>query len=223
MFTWCMFTTSIFSKHAILMSMNIDNFLAFLTRLEGLKNNTRHSWTSTGRRESVAEHSWRLAMMAWLLRDQFPDIDMDQVLMMCLVHDWGEAITGDVPSFYKTTNDDDKEDAAVKMLLDELPAKDKEVLEPLFEAFNKQDTVEARFARALDKLEVVIQHNEAPLDTWLPIEYNLNQDYAESACLEFPYLHELQQKVREDSRQKLRDAGIDPDGDYLTKNVSDQD
>lgn len=218
-----MFTTSIFSKHAILMSMNIDNFLAFLTRLEGLKNNTRHSWTSTGRRESVAEHSWRLAMMAWLLRDQFPDIDMDQVLMMCLVHDWGEAITGDVPSFYKTTNDDDKEDAAVKMLLDELPAKDKEVLEPLFEAFNKQDTVEARFARALDKLEVVIQHNEAPLDTWLPIEYNLNQDYAESACLEFPYLHELQQKVREDSRQKLRDAGIDPDGDYLTKNVSDQD
>ena len=47
--------------------MEPKEFLAFLARLEKLKCNTRHSWTSSGRHESVAEHSWRLAMLALLL------------------------------------------------------------------------------------------------------------------------------------------------------------
>ena len=46
----------------------VRNFLAVA---EKLKCNTRHSWTSTGRRASVAEHSWRLALMAYLVRDEF--------------------------------------------------------------------------------------------------------------------------------------------------------
>lgn len=196
--------------------MEIRTLLTFLSKLEGLKNNTRHSWTSTGRRESVAEHTWRMTTMAWLLRDNFPGIDMNQVMLMCLVHDWGEALTGDVPSFYKTADHDDAEDAAVEVLLADLPEKDRAELEPLFEAFNKQNTPEARLARALDKLEVVIQHNEADLSSWLTIEYELNQIYAEEICQEFPYLRELQQQVKEDSRQKLREAGIDPDGKYAT-------
>ena len=57
--------------------MEPKEFLAFLARLEKLKCNTRHSWTSSGRHESVAEHSWRLAMLAMLLRDALPEVDMD--------------------------------------------------------------------------------------------------------------------------------------------------
>ena len=53
--------------------MEPKEFLAFLARLEKLKCNTRHSWTSSGRHESVAEHSWRLAMLALLLRDALED------------------------------------------------------------------------------------------------------------------------------------------------------
>ncbi len=191
--------------------MDIQKLIEFLGILEGLKNNTRHSWTSKGRRESVAEHSWRLTVMAWLMRDQFPGINMDDVILMCLTHDWGEAITGDVPSFLKTDGDEASEDEAVESLLDLLPAKDKERLAPLFEAFSKQSTPEGRLARALDKLEVVLQHNEADISTWLPLEYRLNQTYAESSCREFPYLLELQQQLRKDSRRKLEAAGIDPD------------
>ena len=71
--------------------MEPKEFLAFLARLEKLKCNTRHSWTSSGRHESVAEHSWRLAMLAMLLRDALPEVDMDKVLRMCLIHDVGEA------------------------------------------------------------------------------------------------------------------------------------
>lgn len=69
--------------------MEPKEFLAFLARLEKLKCNTRHSWTSSGRHESVAEHSWRLAMLAMLLRDALPEVDMDKVLRMCLIHDVG--------------------------------------------------------------------------------------------------------------------------------------
>ena len=74
--------------------MTAKEFMDFLHILERMKCNTRHGWTSTGRRESVAEHSYRLCAMAFLLRDEFPDLDMGKVLDMCIVHDWGEAVTG---------------------------------------------------------------------------------------------------------------------------------
>ena len=194
--------------------MDIKNLISLLSKLEGLKNNTRHSWTSTGRQESVAEHCWRLVMMAWLMRDQFEGINMDEVMLLCLVHDWGEAITGDIPSFYKSDQHDRTEEEAVDMLLAELPEKDQAILKPLFESFSRLDTPEARLARALDKLEVVLQHNDADLSTWLPLEYSMNQIYAEEACREFPYLFAIQQQAKSDSRQKLLEQGIDPDVIY---------
>ena len=97
--------------------MEPKEFLAFLARLEKLKCNTRHSWTSSGRHESVAEHSWRLAMLAMLLRDALPEVDMDKVLRMCLIHDVGEAVTGDIPSFQKTDANEETERQAIAELL----------------------------------------------------------------------------------------------------------
>ena len=64
--------------------------LEILHTAERLKDVTRHSYTSGGRHESVAEHSWRITLMAFLLRDEFPELDMDKVLRMCLIHDLGE-------------------------------------------------------------------------------------------------------------------------------------
>ena len=64
-------------------------FLEFLHRAEQLKCAPRHSWTSSGRRESVAEHSWRLGLAAWLLKEEFPQIDLERLLELCLLHDLG--------------------------------------------------------------------------------------------------------------------------------------
>ena len=89
--------------------MEPEKFLEILSVAERLKCNTRHSWTSNGRRESVAEHSWRLALMALLLKDEFSKLDMDRVIRMCLIHDLGEAFTGDIPTFLKTEDDEEKE------------------------------------------------------------------------------------------------------------------
>ena len=97
--------------------MQPRKLIEFLNIIEKLKCYTRHSWTSTGRQESVAEHSWRTAVMALLVADEFPDVDINKVVKMCLIHDFGEAITGDIPAFLKTKSDEDKEDSAVVDLL----------------------------------------------------------------------------------------------------------
>ena len=81
--------------------MDINKFLDILHTAERLKDTTRHCTTSGGRLESVAEHSWRITLMAFFLRDEFPEADMDKVIRMCLIHDLGECFTGDIPTFLK--------------------------------------------------------------------------------------------------------------------------
>ena len=93
----------------------------FLHTLENMKCNTRHSWTHTGRHESVAEHTFRVCCMAFLLEREFPELDMNRVLKMCLIHDWGEAVTGDIPSFLKTEADESTELGAIHELTAKLP------------------------------------------------------------------------------------------------------
>ena len=93
--------------------MEAKELLRVLHTAERLKDETRHCYTSGGRRESVAEHSWRLALTALFLRDEFPALDMDRVIRMCLIHDLGECFTGDIPSFLKSGGDEERERSAV--------------------------------------------------------------------------------------------------------------
>lgn len=182
--------------------MEQREFLDFMDTAEKLKCNTRHSWTSSGRHESVAEHSWRLAMMAYLLKDEFPGVDISRVIAMCLWHDMGEAVTGDIPAFLKTKTDESAEEDAVAALLARFSGKQRSELEGLFAEMNALESEEARLYKALDRLEALIQHNEAELSTWLPLEYELQMTYGTPECETFPYLKKLRDMVREDSRKK---------------------
>ena len=187
--------------------MEPKEFLAFLGRLEKLKCNTRHSWTSTGRHETVAAHSWRLAVMALLLKNELPGVDMDKVLRMCLLHDIGEAVTGDIPSFEKTEDNEETERQAIAGLLAPLPDGLRGELTELFAEMDALATPEARVYKALDKLEAVVQHNEAPLDTWLPLEYELNLVYGKEQCAFSPYTKALQETLKEACLEKIRREG----------------
>lgn len=190
--------------------MEIQAYLEFLNIAEKLKCNTRHSYTSSGRQESVAEHSWRLALMAYLIRDEFPEADMDKVIRMCLLHDMGEAVTGDIPCFEKTQENETTEETAVCRLLERLPEPNRRDAELLFEEMRKQETVEAKLCKALDKLEALIQHNEADISTWLPLEYDLQMTYGTEECRFSEYLHKLRDVVREDSARKIEEAAASP-------------
>lgn len=182
--------------------MEIREFLDFLAVAEKLKCNTRHSWTSSGRHESVAEHSWRLALMAYLLKDEFPGIDISRVIVMGLLHDLGEAVTGDIPAFEKTKKDEAVELDAIGTLLAKLPEPQRSDFSALFAEMEARETTEAKLYKALDKLEALIQHNEADLSTWLPLEYDLQMKYGTEECGFCDYIQRLRDVVREDSRVK---------------------
>ena len=112
--------------------MDHDTLLGFLGLAEKLKCRTRHSWTSSGRHESVAEHVYRLMVFAWLVRDEFPDVDMNRVMELALFHDMGEAITGDIPAFEKTGEDERAEEQALEQIADLLPGPRGEKLREIF-------------------------------------------------------------------------------------------
>lgn len=159
--------------------MEAKELLRVLHTAERLKDETRHCYTSGGRRESVAEHSWRLALTALFLRDEFPALDMDRVIRMCLIHDLGECFTGDIPSFLKSGGDEERERSALETWVASLPAPYSVELKTLYAEMDALETDEARLYKALDKLEAVIQHNESDIATWLPREYELNLTYAD--------------------------------------------
>ena len=177
--------------------------LAVLHTAERLKDTTRHCYTSQGRRESVAEHSWRVTLMAYLMRDEFPELDMDKVMQMCLIHDLGECFTGDIPSFEKTAADTAREDGLLARWVAGLPQPYCRDMAALYAEMDALETPEARLYKALDKLEAVISHNESPLDTWLPLEYDLNLTYANDNVAFFPYLTALRQAVRQETEEKV--------------------
>ncbi|NLZ80379.1 MAG: HD domain-containing protein [Clostridiales bacterium] len=184
--------------------MDFETLLKFLGIAEKLKCNTRHSWTSSGRHESVAEHSFRLIVFAWLVKEEFKELDMDKVMKMCIFHDFGEALTGDIPSFEKQDSDRKKEDQAVNQILEVLPSPYKEELSTLFEEMNALETEEAKLYKSLDRFEAVIQHDEADLSTWLPLEYELNLTYGEKEAKEFNYTKELHAYMQEITKEKIR-------------------
>ncbi len=193
--------------------MKPAELLQILHTAEKLKDTTRHCDTSGGRRESVAEHSWRLALMAYLLRDEFPALDMDKVVRMCLIHDLGECFTGDIPSFLKTGADAAREDSLLARWVSSLPVPYRTDMAALYAEMDALETQEARLYKALDKLEAVIQHNEAPISTWLPREYALNLTYADENVAFSPYLTALREAVRDETKAKIATHGGMPAAD----------
>ena len=186
--------------------MQPRTLLDTLNIAERLKDATRHCYTSGGRHESVAEHSWRAALMAFFLRDEFPQADMDKVIRMCLIHDLGEAFTGDIPTFDKTKADEDREEQLLYAWVESLPEPYAGEMRSLYEEMAERKTLEAKIYKAIDGLEAVLQHNESDLSTWIPHEFELNQTYASDKVAFSLYLTELRQVLKEDTIRKIENG-----------------
>lgn len=174
---------------------------------ERLKDTTRHCYTSGGRRESVGEHSWRLALMAFWLKDEYPELDMGKVMGMCLIHDLGEAFTGDIPVFLKTAADTEKEDSLLIDWVESLPEPTRSEMKALYAEMDARQTGEAKLYKALDGLEALIQHNESDISTWEENEYDLQLKYAWDRVTFSSYLTALREQIQRDSLEKIEEAG----------------
>lgn len=188
----------------------ILDFLAFSERL---KRELRHSWLADGRRESVAEHCWQMALMAMLVHRELEHaVDLGRALRLVLVHDLVEAEAGDVPSFETGERRDLKaarERRAIEGIRDRLPGDTGAELFDLWHEFEDRATPEARLAHALDQLEVQIQHNLADLATWEPVEYGLVWTKMDRACAHDRFLAALCDAVKARAEAKLAAAGHD--------------
>jgi len=199
------------------MERQIASILKVLTLAERLKFELRHSYTSSGRQESVAEHSWRMSLMAVLIEPLLKQkVDTARLLKMIIIHDLVEAEASDISALDVLRNPEiktqkiEKEKQAIENLKSVLKETNGQEIYNLFYEFEEKETYEARVANALDKLEVQLQHNHADFATWEEIEYEMSYMMDQHVLFD-ETLFELKKQIEEGAEQKMKLAGIDTD------------
>jgi len=179
--------------------MEPQEFLNIIHTAEKLKDTTRHCYTSGGRHESVGEHSWRTALMAYFIKEEFPEADMNKVIVMCLIHDLGEIFTGDIPTFNKTQEHEEREETLLNNWVASLPNPFHREMKALYQEMKERQTLEAKIYKAMDSLEAVIQHNESDIYTWEDHEYSLNMTYGVDKVSFSTYLMQVRELMKEET------------------------
>lgn len=179
--------------------------LAFLRAAESLKYMTRTSWTSDGGQETVAAHTWRLCLMALVLSPHFPGIDLSKLLRLCLVHDLGEAISGDISAALQASlpNKAAQERADLVQLVQPLPEGVRADLVALWDEYDAAASPEAKLAKGLDKLETILQHNQGVMPAGFDFLFNI--EYGAAYTRDHPVLVTLRHLMDADTRQRARE------------------
>lgn len=185
----------------------LDGVLAFLRTAERLKDTLRTSHTSSGRRESVAEHTWRLCLMATVLQDEFPDVDFGRLVRICLVHDLGEALGGDIPAVAQVAGElkATQERRDLEAVAAPLPDRLRHELLVLWDEYEAATTPEAKLAKALDKLETILQHTQGRNPPGFDYEFNLG--YGRSHTTGHPVIEALRASLDEETRRRAAETG----------------
>jgi len=192
----------------------LDGIVEFLRAAERLKVTHRSAYTSEGQVESVAEHSWRLCLMALVLRDAFPDVNFAKLISMCVIHDLGEAIGGDVPApeqARRRAEDPAASKSAAERedlltLLAPLPYQLRVEITALWDEYEAGTSATARVAKALDKLETILQHTQG--DNPTDFDYRFNLGYGRAFTADHPVIVRLREMLDRET-MRLADAGPD--------------
>ena len=153
------------------MDRDMQKQLDFILEVDKLKNIFRQTHLSgNGRSENDAEHSWHMALMAYILKEYAnEEVDIAKVMLMCLIHDIVEIDAGDTYA-YDTDGARTKkarENAAKIRLFSILPEKQCEEFTALFDEFEECETPEARFAHAMDNIQPAMLNDASGGKSWL--------------------------------------------------------
>ncbi len=185
----------------------LAGILEFLRAAEALKTATRSGWTSAGERESVAEHTWRLCLMALVLHSSFQDVDFARLIRICIVHDLGEAVSGDVPAPEQVRRGGSKsadERRDLEHITASLPPALRDEIVSLWDEYEAARSPEARLAKALDKLETILQHTQGRNPS--EFDYRFNLTYGRQYTTEHPILAAVRAQLDEETEQRARRA-----------------
>jgi putative hydrolase of HD superfamily len=164
----------------------LDAQVAFLLEADRLKQVLRATPLADGsRRENSGEHSWHLALHALVLADQAgPDVSIDRVIRMLILHDLVEIDVGDVPihsangQAHGSEATRAAETAAADRIFGLLPPEIGRDLRALWEEFEAAATPDSIFAKALDRVQPVLLNHAAGGGSWA--DYNVTLDQVES-------------------------------------------
>lgn len=206
-------------RAALMRSQKITDILTFLHRTKNLESVERYKDSLADRRNTVAEHSWRLALMVLIIGTETKvRVDVGRAVAIALLHDIAEAKTGDIDAYQqimagKKLVDDKKaaEEAALHEMTDDLPFGD--WIYHFWREYEDLQTVEAKFVKALDKIEGFLHIAEVGVKPYIPKEFHA--DYAtkavsafDEATAHFPELKDLLDAVKEDLRGQFEKAGV---------------
>ncbi|EXL04759.1 MULTISPECIES: HD domain-containing protein [Brucella] len=179
----------------------LSGIIQFIQNAERLKSTLRSGHTSQGRPESTAEHSWRLCLLVTLFDRELGDCDRLKLIKMCIVHDLGEAISGDVPAIHQSADDGraEREKTDLMTLCAPLPEDLRAEIMELWADYSEGKSTEAIFAKGFDKLETMMQHNIGlnPPD----FDYAFNLDYGVKQTARHPLLRQFREIVDAETRR----------------------
>jgi len=152
------------------MNNRIKKQLEFALEIDKEKNIFRQTHLSGhGRRENDAEHAWHMAIMAYLLKEYANEkVDIAKVIMMCLIHDIVEIDAGDTYAYdvEALSSQKEREDAAKEKIFGMLPEDQKQEMIALFDEFEAYETMEAKYAHAMDNLQPLILNHSNDGGDW---------------------------------------------------------
>ena len=188
---------------------DIEQRLAFLKEAERLKDVVRNSYTSKGRRESTAEHTWRLCLTAMVFQDELGDLNFLKLLKICVLHDLGEAINGDIPAIAQGSVPDKghRERVDLLQLMEALPATLREEFLGLWDEYENASSPEGRAAKALDKIETILQHNQGR--NAADFDYGFNLAYGRKYTDSRDLFRQIREAIDRETRGRMG-AGSSP-------------
>ncbi len=160
------------------------NFIKEIDKVKYIRRKTK--LFNSDRNENDAEHSWHLALMAIVLAEHSNQpVDLLKVLKMVLIHDIVEIDAGDTFIYDTEKNHSNtiEERLAANRIFGMLPQEQAEELIAVWEEFEAGETHEARFARAMDRLEPLLQNTSNNGGTWQEFDVNYEKVYHKKSII----------------------------------------
>lgn len=200
-------------------SGNLEKIFLFLHKIENLKSTLRYNTTTSGRKESTADHSRRLALMTFIIIDELKlDIDVNKSIKIALVHDLAESLTGDIDAIkiaegtFSKEEKERQEIEAIMNLKETLPEVIGNEISDLWHEYNNCETKEAKFIKALDKIETLTQLAEIGYKMYDKPEFIAN--YANKAVKNFPELVDMLNIVKRKLKNEFDKGNIERKKEY---------